>query len=112
MLFRSLDAFAGMDGVRRFTAPAVPEVSGRVVGAGCTYAAAITAQLARGESMRESIQAAKSYVLELIRATAPLCTDQRSHPLCHFMAVDSLAQADGVGISATSSDRHEIPPGL
>ncbi|MDA3960026.1 MAG: hydroxymethylpyrimidine/phosphomethylpyrimidine kinase [Planctomycetota bacterium] len=106
----SLDVFAGMDGVRRFTAPAVTMADGKVVGAGCTYAAAITAQLARGESMRESIQAAKSYVLALIRATAPLCTDNLAHPLCHFMAVDSLAQADGVGISAaSSSDRLQIP---
>jgi len=103
---KSLDVFYGMDGISHFTSQQVAGVDGLVVGAGCTYAAAITAQLARGESMREAIQAAKSYVRALIEATAPLCEDGRHHPICHFMAVESLAQADGVGISTMASGEY------
>lgn len=36
-------------------------------GTGCTYASAITAQLARGKSMADAIQAAKTYITEAIR---------------------------------------------
>ena len=102
----SLDVFAGMDGVSHFTSAHINGVGGKVIGAGCTYAAAIAAQLARGESMRESILAAKSYVRALISATAPLCADGKAHPICHFMAVDNLAQADGVGISTKGSGEY------
>ena len=105
----SVDVFCGMDGVRHFTSQLVMGHEGHILGAGCTYAAAITAQLGRGEAMRESIQAAKSYVRELIAATAPLCSAGTAHPLCHFMAVDNLAQADGVGISTQHSGEYLVP---
>lgn len=36
-------------------------------GTGCTYASAIAAQLARGKSMPDAVQAAKTYVTEAIR---------------------------------------------
>lgn len=98
----SLDVFCGFDGISHFTLPVVKN-NYRVVGVGCTYAAAITAQLARAESLRESIQAGKSYARELManahRVNSGDGNDIR--PACHFLAVNSLAQGDGVGISAS-----------
>jgi hydroxymethylpyrimidine/phosphomethylpyrimidine kinase len=41
-------------------------------GTGCTYAAAIAARLARGESLRQSVTHAKRYVTEAIRHGLPL----------------------------------------
>lgn len=97
--YESLDVYCGMDGVSHFSAPAV-STSGRVLGAGCTYAAALTAQLARGAPIREAIQATKSYVGALIQAAPEMALQaDQGVPLVHCLAVQHLAEADGVGIS-------------
>jgi pyridoxine kinase len=41
-------------------------------GAGCTYSAAITAELAKGKSVREAIEVAKGFITEAIRYSFPL----------------------------------------
>jgi pyridoxine kinase len=41
-------------------------------GAGCTYSAAITAELAKGKSVKEAIQVAKAFITEAIRHSFPL----------------------------------------
>ncbi len=51
-------------------------------GTGCTYAAAIAAQLARGKSMPDAVQAAKTYVTEAIRHS--LAIGHGRGPTNHF----------------------------
>jgi pyridoxine kinase len=41
-------------------------------GAGCTYSAAITAELAKGRDVREAIHTAKAFITEAIRESFPL----------------------------------------
>ncbi|NGQ95867.1 pyridoxine/pyridoxal/pyridoxamine kinase [Brevibacillus sp. SYP-B805] len=41
-------------------------------GAGCTYSAAITAELAKGKSVRDAIRIAKAFITEAIRHSFPL----------------------------------------
>jgi pyridoxine kinase len=41
-------------------------------GAGCTYSAAITAELAKGKPVKEAIQTAKAFITEAIRHSFPL----------------------------------------
>ena len=97
----SLDVACGFDGVSHFSEDA-ERLEGRILGAGCTYSAALTAQLARGEALRESMLAAKSYVTELIggaQRSRREMTQSGCLPRCWSTP---LAQADGVGISTGS----------
>ncbi|OPA76881.1 bifunctional hydroxymethylpyrimidine kinase/phosphomethylpyrimidine kinase [Paenibacillus selenitireducens] len=41
-------------------------------GAGCTYSAAITAELAKGHDVKEAVQTAKAFITEAIRQSFPL----------------------------------------
>ncbi|MCK9907147.1 bifunctional hydroxymethylpyrimidine kinase/phosphomethylpyrimidine kinase, partial [Frankia sp. Cpl3] len=41
-------------------------------GAGCTNSAAITAELAKGKSVKEAVQTAKAFISEAIRHSFPL----------------------------------------
>ncbi|GBF34439.1 hydroxymethylpyrimidine phosphate kinase ThiD [Desulfocucumis palustris] len=41
-------------------------------GAGCTYSAAITAELAKGKTVKEALQTAKAFITEAIRNSFPL----------------------------------------
>ena len=97
---QSLDVFVGMDGTSHFELPrVVNEHNARVIGAGCTYAAAIVAQLSRRESIRDSLMGAKHYVRELITYSPPIAFGESPvQPIYHCLAVSSLAQAEGVGI--------------
>ena len=51
-------------------------------GTGCTFSAALTAALAKGQSLTDSVQAAKLYVCEAIRRQAS--TGAGSHLLAHL----------------------------
>jgi hydroxymethylpyrimidine/phosphomethylpyrimidine kinase len=53
-------------------------------GTGCTYAAAIAAGLARGESVRSAVIAARQYVQQAIIAGASLHIGDGHGPLHHF----------------------------
>ncbi|MBA3936410.1 MAG: bifunctional hydroxymethylpyrimidine kinase/phosphomethylpyrimidine kinase [Planctomycetes bacterium] len=71
---RSLDVLAGLDGVSHFDAPTCHRI--KVHGAGCAHSAAITAGLAKGDSLREAIFHAKFYVSAAI-AAAPMLDSGR-----------------------------------
>ena len=104
---QNIDVFCGLDGVGDFSAPRVGRQDRRrSFGIGDTYSASICALLARGNDLRESIMAAKSYVRALL-ADSPLVTkeEQGSNPISHCIVVDSLAQADGMGVTATGLHR-------
>lgn len=51
-------------------------------GAGCTYSAAITAELAKGKSVKEAVQTAKSFITQAIRHSFPL--NQYVGPIMHM----------------------------
>jgi hydroxymethylpyrimidine/phosphomethylpyrimidine kinase len=60
-----------------------PRIEGRNThGTGCTFAAAITAQLARGATVKAAVPAAKAYVEGAMRSGIPLGKGHR--PLHHF----------------------------
>jgi hydroxymethylpyrimidine/phosphomethylpyrimidine kinase len=54
-------------------------------GTGCTFAAAITAQLAAGQTLETAVRAAKDYVAGAMRSGIPLGAGHR--PLNHFWRV-------------------------
>lgn len=62
------DVFVGLDGLRHFES--MGRSSGKVHGVGSTFSAAITACLAKGESIRESILSAHMFIAEALEATA------------------------------------------
>ena len=66
-----------------FTEFVGPRIEGRNThGTGCTFAAAITAHLARGAALKEAVPAAKSFVEGAMRNGIPLGKGHR--PLNHF----------------------------
>jgi len=62
---RAVDILISPDGVDEFSEDFVQGVSTH--GTGCTYSAAITANLANGKSLRESVAAAKTYITKAIQ---------------------------------------------
>ena len=53
-------------------------------GTGCTFASAIAARLALGDSLRQAIPAAKDYVRRLIAASVDLGIGHGHGPMDHF----------------------------
>jgi hydroxymethylpyrimidine/phosphomethylpyrimidine kinase len=66
--------------VREFSAPRIN--TRHTHGTGCTYSAAITAELAKGAGLVEAVSRAKTFVTEAIRSNPGL--GQGSGPLNHF----------------------------
>jgi hydroxymethylpyrimidine/phosphomethylpyrimidine kinase len=66
--------------VREFSAPRIN--TRHTHGTGCTYSAAITAELAKGTSLSQAVSIAKTFVTEAIRSNPGL--GQGSGPLNHF----------------------------
>jgi hydroxymethylpyrimidine/phosphomethylpyrimidine kinase len=65
----ALDVLRLADGeIREFTAPRID--TRHTHGSGCTYSAAITAELAKGSALAEAVERAKAFITEAIR-TAP-----------------------------------------
>ncbi|MEX1119232.1 MAG: bifunctional hydroxymethylpyrimidine kinase/phosphomethylpyrimidine kinase [Terrimicrobiaceae bacterium] len=62
---RAVDVLVSPEGVDEYSEDFIKNVSTH--GTGCTYSAAITANLANGKSLRESVAAAKTYVTAAIR---------------------------------------------
>jgi hydroxymethylpyrimidine/phosphomethylpyrimidine kinase len=60
--------FEPVHGFREFSSPRI--ATQHTHGTGCTYSAAITAELAKGSTLREAIGSAKKFITEAIR-TAP-----------------------------------------
>jgi hydroxymethylpyrimidine/phosphomethylpyrimidine kinase len=87
---RSLDVLAMLDGLRHFDAETV--VRTKVHGAGCAHSAAITACLAKGESLREATLNAKAYVSAAIAAAPDL---ENGHAVVwHGVTVSSEVMAE------------------
>ncbi len=77
----SLDVLAALDGMRHFSFPTVGKR--KALGSGATLSAAIAANLAKGDSVREAVMAAKLYVSAAL-AAAPILPDGRAvlwHPV-------------------------------
>lgn len=63
---RAIDVLYSGNGTTEFSAPFVPRV--KTHGTGCTYSAAITAELAKGEELGRAIATAKRFVTSAIRS--------------------------------------------
>ena len=63
---RAIDVLYFGNGIREFSAPFVPRV--KTHGTGCTYSAAITAELAKGAELSRAIATAKKFVTSAIRS--------------------------------------------
>jgi hydroxymethylpyrimidine/phosphomethylpyrimidine kinase len=63
---RAIDVLYFGNGIREFSAPFVPRV--KTHGTGCTYSAAITAELAKGAELGRAIATAKNFVTSAIRS--------------------------------------------
>jgi hydroxymethylpyrimidine/phosphomethylpyrimidine kinase len=74
-----------------FVSPRV--ATGNTHGAGCTYSAAITAELARGTGLRAAVERAKEFVTEAIRTSPGL--GRGAGPLNHFAA--DFRRSSGTG---------------
>ena len=62
----------------------VPKIkTGNLHGTGCTFSAAITAELAIGKSLLEAVRLAKEFVTDAIQSHPKL--GKGSHPLNHFI---------------------------
>lgn len=87
---RSLDVLAMLDGLRHFDAETVMRT--KVHGAGCAHSAAITACLAKSESLREATLNAKAYVSAAIAAAPNL---ENGHGVVwHGVTVSSEVMAE------------------
>ena len=53
-------------------------------GTGCTFAAAITAHLAKGQSIRETVELSKSYIYQALCAGSPYKIGHGHGPVHHF----------------------------
>ena len=63
----AVDFLCGAEGEWMLSAPRIKDVA--LHGAGCAYSAAITAWLARGKSLRKSVELAKTHIAAVIAAT-------------------------------------------
>jgi hydroxymethylpyrimidine/phosphomethylpyrimidine kinase len=66
----SLDVLVALDGLRHFNGATLGE--GKIPGSGATHTAAITAGLAKGESLREAVMGAKLFTTAAIAAAPRL----------------------------------------
>lgn len=66
----SLDVLAALDGLRHFNGRTV--AGDKVPGSGPTHSAAVVAGLAKGDSLREAVMAAKMYITAAIASAARL----------------------------------------
>lgn len=80
---QAIDILATATSVREFTAPRVE--TRHTHGTGCTFSAALTANLAKGISLADAVEAAKSYTGQAIQAGIPL--GQGIGPTHHFHAL-------------------------
>jgi hydroxymethylpyrimidine/phosphomethylpyrimidine kinase len=63
----AVDFLCGAEGEWMLSAPRIPGLA--LHGTGCVYSAAITAWLARGKSLRRSVELAKTHIANIIAAT-------------------------------------------
>jgi hydroxymethylpyrimidine/phosphomethylpyrimidine kinase len=68
---------------RLFTSPRI-DMAGATHGTGCTLAAAIAANLAKGLALGDAVEAAKKYLTEALRASRDLHVGHGAAPLNHL----------------------------
>jgi hydroxymethylpyrimidine/phosphomethylpyrimidine kinase len=78
----SVDLFLEGNGVQRFAAKRIPTLNTH--GTGCTLASAITAFIARGETLQSSVAHAKDYITHAIEHADTLHIGQGHGPVHHF----------------------------
>jgi hydroxymethylpyrimidine/phosphomethylpyrimidine kinase len=78
----SVDLLVGRDTVARFSAPRIETQSTH--GTGCTLSSAIAAGIAKGLTLRDAVQAAKSYITSAIAASDRLAIGSGHGPVHHF----------------------------
>ena len=78
------DLYLGSDDERWFSAPRIP--TRNTHGTGCTLSSAIAAGLARGNSIKTSIETAKHYLTQAIAHADDLSIGQGPGPVHHFYA--------------------------
>ena len=77
-----------------FTEFAAPRIATRNThGTGCTFASAIAAGLAKGQSVPEAVGAAKAYLNAVLRASVDLHLGQGHGPLNHFLGREVASKA-------------------
>ena len=81
----ALDILVDSSGVTHLALPRVETKNTH--GTGCTFSAAVAAHLARGESLRGAVGAAKRFVHAALEAGAGLAIGQGSGPVDHLYAV-------------------------
>jgi hydroxymethylpyrimidine/phosphomethylpyrimidine kinase len=78
----SIDILVTPKSSENFTAPRI--ATKNTHGTGCTLSSAITAELAKGHSLSDSIHAAKIYVTQALAASETLNIGKGSGPVHHF----------------------------
>jgi hydroxymethylpyrimidine/phosphomethylpyrimidine kinase len=78
----AVDLLIDADGDERLSVARVPTANTH--GTGCTLSSAIAAGLAKGQSLREAVRAAKSYVTAAIAAADTLAVGSGHGPVHHF----------------------------
>jgi hydroxymethylpyrimidine kinase/phosphomethylpyrimidine kinase len=76
----AIDTLFDGEGLRHYTTPLVQDVNSH--GSGCTLASAITAFIAKGKPLRESVSAAKTFVTQALKN--PLKLTSTLHVINHF----------------------------
>lgn len=71
----AVDILVDHDGIERYEAPMIPGVNNH--GSGCTLSSAIAASIAKGESLRQAIRSAKSYISKALENSLLLLPDIR-----------------------------------
>jgi hydroxymethylpyrimidine/phosphomethylpyrimidine kinase len=79
----AIDVLYGGRDFQSFEAPRVDTPNTH--GTGCTFASAIAAELAKGRSVGEAVQAAKAYLTAAVRAGVDLGVGHGHGPLNHFL---------------------------
>jgi hydroxymethylpyrimidine/phosphomethylpyrimidine kinase len=81
----AVDIFLDGEGEMRLAAPRISTCNTH--GTGCTLSAAIAAELAKGASLRQAVEAAKAYVTAAIGAADELKIGKGRGPVHHFHAL-------------------------
>jgi hydroxymethylpyrimidine/phosphomethylpyrimidine kinase len=80
----AVDILVDDEGSLRLAVPRVATCNTH--GTGCTLSSAIAAELAKGESLREAVVAAKTYITEALRHADALSVGKGRGPVHHFQA--------------------------
>jgi hydroxymethylpyrimidine/phosphomethylpyrimidine kinase len=104
---RHIDLLAALDGISHYESPTIRR--GKIAGTGCAHSAAITAVLAKGDSLREAVLDAKGYVTGAISAAPEVGSGVGV--IWHGITVRDQVMAEVTSQALmTQSGRHPILP--